>query len=70
MEVNFLAQLAREPTREGAVLDLVFTNREELMADVEVRSCLVQSDHTMLEFSTLGEGLMRISIVYWIQMGT
>ncbi|KAK4815791.1 hypothetical protein QYF61_007231 [Mycteria americana] len=32
---NFLTQLVREPTREGAPLDLLFTNREGLVSDVQ-----------------------------------
>ena len=44
MEDNFLMQVVREPTRGGALLDLLVTNREEL---VKVRSCLGQSDHEM-----------------------
>jgi len=54
MEDNFLMQLVREPAREGAPLDLLFTNRG-LVRDVENRSCLEQSDHKMVEFSILGE---------------
>ncbi|PKU34926.1 mitochondrial fission process protein 1 [Limosa lapponica baueri] len=33
---NFLTQLVREPTREGALLDLLFVNREGLVGDVTV----------------------------------
>ena len=50
MEDNFLMQLVREPTRGAAPLDLLFTNREGLVGDVEVGSCLGQSDHNMVEF--------------------
>ena len=38
MEDNFLLQLVRDPTRGGALLDLLFTNREELVGDVDVGS--------------------------------
>ena len=55
MEDNFLTQLVREPTRRGALLDLLFTNREGLVGDVEVGSCLGQSDYKMEEFSILSE---------------
>jgi len=34
MEDNFLTQLVRESTRGGALLDPLFTNREELVGDV------------------------------------
>jgi len=54
MEDNFLMQLVREPMRGAALLDLLFTNRESLVGDVEVRGCLGQSDHDMVEFSILG----------------
>ena len=49
-------QLVREPTRGAAPLDLLFTNREGLVGDVEVGGCLGQSDHDMVEFSVLGGG--------------
>ena len=55
VEDSFLTQLVSEPTRGGAPLDLLFTNREGLVGDVVVRSCLGQSDHEMVEFSILGE---------------
>ena len=51
---NFLMQLVREPMRRAAPLDLLFTNREGLVGDVEVGGCLGQSDHDMVEFSILG----------------
>ena len=44
-----------DPTRGGALLDLLFTNREGLVGDVKARSCLGQSDHKGIEFSILGE---------------
>ena len=53
MEDNFLMQLLREPTRGAALLDLLFTDREGLVGDVEVRGCLGRSDHNMVEFSIL-----------------
>ena len=37
---NFLMQLVREPMRRAAPLDLLFTNREGLVGDVEVRAVL------------------------------
>lgn len=47
---NFLSQVVSEPTRKGALLDLLFVNREELMEDVMARGCLGHSDCEMLEF--------------------
>ena len=55
VEDNFLMKLVRETTRGGVPLDLLFTNREGLVGDVKVRSCLGQSDHKMVEFLILDE---------------
>ena len=49
MEDNFLIQLVSEPTREGALLDLLLVNREELVGEVKVGGCLGCSDHEMIE---------------------
>jgi len=54
MEDNFLMQLVRELTRGAAPLDLLFTNREGLVGDVEIGGCLGQSDHDMVKFLILG----------------
>lgn len=40
VEGNFLMQMASEPTREVAVLDLLFVNRRGLVGDVTVGSNL------------------------------
>jgi len=55
VEDNFLTQLVREPTREGASLGLLFTNREGLVGDVVVRGRLGLSAHEMIEFAVFGE---------------
>ncbi|XP_042743410.1 uncharacterized protein LOC122188845 [Lagopus leucura] len=55
VEDSFLTQLVREPTRGGALLDLLFANREGLVGDVKVGDCLGQSDHEIVEFSILGD---------------
>ncbi|KAK4821107.1 hypothetical protein QYF61_013445 [Mycteria americana] len=52
---NFLTQLVSEPTREGAPLDLLFTNREGLVSHVMVGGHLGQSHHETIDFSILGE---------------
>ena len=68
MEDNFLTQLVRESTRGGALLCLLFMNREGLAGDVKVENCLGQKDHKMVDFLILGEDrrgpakpLLRIS---------
>jgi len=55
VEVNFLAQMVREPTGGGTLLVLLFTNIEGLVGDVEVGRCLGQNDCKMVEFSILDE---------------
>ena len=58
---NFLTQLVSEPTREGAPLDLLFTNREGLVSDVMAGGRLGQSDHEMIEFLIGGEAARGVS---------
>ncbi|KAJ7427992.1 hypothetical protein WISP_02289 [Willisornis vidua] len=53
IEDNSLLQLVNEPTRGGAPLDLLFTNREGLVGDVVVRGCLGHSDHEIIDISIL-----------------
>ncbi|PKU29972.1 hypothetical protein llap_19725 [Limosa lapponica baueri] len=55
MEDNFLTQLVGKPTRGGASLDLLFTNREGLVGDVVVGGCLGLSDHELVKFSILSD---------------
>jgi len=42
-----------EPTRRGATLDLVLTNKEGLVGNVKLKSSLGCSNHEMLEFKIL-----------------
>ena len=48
MEDNFLMLPIREPTRGGALLDLLITDIERLVGDGEVGSCLGQSNNEMV----------------------
>jgi len=50
-----------EPTRKGALLDLVLTNKEGLVEDVKVGGRLGCSDHEMVEFRILLGGSRAIS---------
>ncbi|KAK4807040.1 hypothetical protein QYF61_018381 [Mycteria americana] len=61
VEDNFLTQLVSEPTRGGASLDLLFTNREGQVGDVVVGGRLGLSDHDMIEFLIRGEVRRRVS---------
>ena len=55
VEENFLTQLVSEPTRGGALLDLLLVKREECVGEVKVGGRLGCSDHEMTEFSILRE---------------
>ncbi|CAM4601352.1 unnamed protein product [Lepidochelys olivacea] len=50
---NFLAQVLEEPTRGGAFLDLLLTNRVELVGEAKVDGNLGSSDHELVEFRIL-----------------
>ncbi|GAB0204721.1 hypothetical protein GRJ2_002937700 [Grus japonensis] len=50
---NFLLQVIEEPTRRGAMLDLVLTNKEGLVGNVKLKGSLGCSDHDMVEFKIL-----------------
>ena len=47
---NFMVQKVEEATRGSAILDLILTNRDNLVNEVEVVGSLGGSDHTLLEF--------------------
>ena len=53
VEDNFLLQVIEEPTRRGAMLDLVLTNREGLVGNVTLKDSLGCSNHEMVEFDIL-----------------
>ncbi|GAB0181809.1 hypothetical protein GRJ2_000646200 [Grus japonensis] len=50
---NFLLQVTEEPTRRGAMLDIILTNKEGLVEDVKLKGSLGCSDHEMVEFRIL-----------------
>ncbi|PKU36537.1 glycerol kinase [Limosa lapponica baueri] len=50
---NFLLQMVEEPMRKGAMLDLILTNKEELVGKVKFKGSLSCSDHEMAEFKIL-----------------
>ena len=43
-------QYIREPTRQGNILDLVFTNSETLVSQVEMGDRFDESDHNEIRF--------------------
>ena len=55
VEDNFLTQMVSEATRDSALLDLLFVNREGLVDDVAVGGRLGHSNHEIIEFSILRE---------------
>ena len=54
-------QVVEEPTRKGALLDLVLTNNEGLVEDVKVAGRVCCSDHEMVEFRILHGGSRAVS---------
>ena len=50
---KFLLQVIEKPTRRGAMLDPVLTNKEGLVGNVKVKRCLGCSDHEIVEFKIL-----------------
>ena len=58
---NFLMQVVEEPTRKGALLDLVLMSKEGLVEDVKVGGSLGSSDHEMVNFRILRGGSRPIS---------
>ncbi|GAB0182655.1 hypothetical protein GRJ2_000730800 [Grus japonensis] len=53
IDENFLLQMTEEPRRRGAMLDLVLTNKEGLVANWKLKGSLGCSDHKMVEFKIL-----------------
>lgn len=47
---NFLVQVVDRPTRGEALLDLLLTNAEEIIKDVNVEGSLGCSNHALVEF--------------------
>ncbi|XP_065421532.1 uncharacterized protein LOC101931368 isoform X1 [Chrysemys picta bellii] len=61
---NFLVQVLEEPTRGRAFLDLLLTNREELVGEAKVDGNLGGSDHEMVEFRILTQGRKESSRIW------
>ena len=52
---SFYKQLVREPTRQGNILDLVLTNNETQVSQVEIGPRFDVSDHHEIRFKIVGE---------------
>lgn len=52
MTDSSLTELACQPTKGEALLDLLFTNREGLVGEVAVGGCLGYSGHEIIKFPT------------------
>jgi len=48
IEDNFLTQILDRPTRDEVLLDLVFTNMEEIVAEIKIGGRL--GNHILVEF--------------------
>lgn len=63
-EDKFLTHLGSDSTRDCALLDLLFMNREGLVGDGVVGDCLGHNDPKVIEFTILSEvrkGVNKIS---------
>ncbi|XP_075779238.1 uncharacterized protein LOC142827520 [Pelodiscus sinensis] len=60
---NFLFQKVEKATRGEAVLDLVLTNREELVENLKVEDSIGDSDHEIIEFMILRKGRRETSTI-------
>ncbi|XP_050791465.1 uncharacterized protein LOC127040991 [Gopherus flavomarginatus] len=58
---NFLFQKVEKATRGETVLDLILTNREELVENLKVEGSLGESDHEIIEFAILRKGRREYS---------
>lgn len=52
---NFLVQALRELMRQGALLDLLFVNREDLVVELVIGGSFGHSDHEVVEFKIFGD---------------
>lgn len=66
-EDNFLMQVMEEPMRRGALLDIVFTNKEGLVGDVKAGSRLGCSNQKVVEFRILHRRTKTISRIERIE---
>ena len=48
---SFLKQLVNKPTREDKILDLILTNREDIVSNIEIGETLGNSDHREVRFN-------------------
>jgi len=55
IEGNFLSQVIGTPIRVDAILDLVLTNARELISGAKTGISLGCIDHTLVEFTVLGD---------------
>nr|XP_048691935.1 uncharacterized protein LOC125630279 [Caretta caretta] len=61
---NFLVQMLKEPIRGRALLDLLLTNREELVGEAKVDGNLGGSDHKMVKSRILTQGRKESSRIW------
>ena len=67
MDDNFITQVREDPTRTGVLLDLICTNKEELVGDVKIKGSLGCSDNEMVEVVRILRGGRRVNSKLTIQ---
>ncbi|GAB0202528.1 mitochondrial enolase superfamily member 1 [Grus japonensis] len=69
LDDNFLVQVLKEPTRKGALLDLLLMNREGLLGEMAIGGCLGHSDHEVVEFKIFGDRRKTATKTSTLDMG-
>ncbi|GAB0207904.1 mitochondrial enolase superfamily member 1 [Grus japonensis] len=69
LDDSFLVQLLKEPTRKGALLDLLLVNREGLVGEVAIGGRLGHSDHEVVEFKIFGDRRKTATKTSTLDMG-
>lgn len=61
IEDDFLTPVIKQPTRGDALLDLILTNKEELIGGVKVGGSLGCGDHEMWRSGSMEKGTSQIA---------
>lgn len=69
MEDSFLIELASEPTRWGALLDLLFMNRKGLVGDVVVGAVTRVTTKWQSSLFLEKSGAMSVKLLSWTSEG-
>ena len=63
---NFMTQFVVNPTRGSNILDIVLSTDEEIIKNVDIKPPLANSDHNMVQFNLMTEGICTQKKLYKI----